>query len=82
MWNENQPLLAGLYCSSVILIILLVIVAITKSHSEQRGLATLLTLLCGMIGVVVSVASFVSMNRLLLAMLRAAGRVRARLTPR
>jgi hypothetical protein len=69
MWNENRPLLVGLYCGSFLLIILLVIVAIAKRDSERGGLATRLTLLCAMIGVVVSVASFVSMNRLLLAML-------------
>ena len=68
MWNDNQPLLIGLYCGSIILIIVLVIAAVTKTDSE-RGLATFMTLLFAMIAAVVSFASFISMNRLVLAML-------------
>jgi hypothetical protein len=69
MWNENQPLLAGLYCGSILLVILMAIAAFKKSESERGGLVTLSTLLLAMIAAIVSFASFVSMNRLLLAML-------------
>jgi hypothetical protein len=68
MWNDNQPLLIGLYSGSIILIIVLVIAAVTKSDSE-RGLATFMTSLCAIAGAIVSFASFISMNRLVMAML-------------
>jgi hypothetical protein len=68
MWNDNQPLLIGLYSGSIILVIVLVIAAVTKSDSE-RGLATFMTSLCAIVGAIVSFVSFISMNRLVMAML-------------
>ena len=69
MWNENQPLLFGLYCGSALLIVLLIITALTKRDAEPRGATTLSTVAIAIIGTAISFAAFVTMERLLLAVL-------------
>ena len=68
MWNAHQVVLAGLYCGSVLLIALTVIVALTKHDGENGGIVSASLLLLAIAGTLVSVVSFVSMNRMLLAM--------------
>ena len=68
MWNENQPLLFGLYCGSALLIVLLIVTALTKRDAEPRGAATLTTVAIAIIATAIGFAAFVTMDRLLLAM--------------
>jgi hypothetical protein len=70
MWNENQPVLAGLYSGTAALIVLLVIVAVMrKSEADSKGIGAVLsiTLFLALAGAAASVVCFISMNRLLLA---------------
>jgi hypothetical protein len=69
MWNANQPVLVSFYCGSVLLIVLALIVAFSKRNGESGSSVTASGVLLAMAGVVVSIVSFVSMNRLLLAVL-------------
>jgi hypothetical protein len=69
IWNANQPVLVSFYCGSVLLIVLALIVAFSKRNGESGSIVTASGLLLAMAGVVVSIVSFVSMNRLLLAVL-------------
>ena len=68
MWNAHQVVLASLYCGSILLIVLTLIVAFTKHDGESGSIASASLLLLAIAGTVVSLLSFVSMNRMLLAM--------------
>ncbi|MDQ6802375.1 MAG: hypothetical protein M3041_16270 [Acidobacteriota bacterium] len=69
MWNAHQVVRASLYCGSILLIVLTLIVAFTKDDAESGSIASATLLLLAIAGTVVSVVSFVSMNRMLLAIL-------------
>jgi len=66
VWNENQPLLFSLYCGSAALIVLLVVVMVTKPPAES-GAGILIPMLVAIAGAAVSFLAFVSLTRLVAA---------------
>jgi hypothetical protein len=72
MWNENQPVLAGLYSGTAALIILLVVVGVMRNPElDSKGIGAVLTItvFLALAGAAASFVCFIGMNRLLLAVI-------------